>query len=81
MKQELDKAFWQGRYVQNQIGWDIGYPSTPLKEYIDKLEDKNLNILIPGCGNAYEAEYLHQKGFKNVYSMDGGYEQWRVTTF
>ena len=70
MKQELDKAFWQDRYIQNQTGWDIGYPSTPLKEYIDQLEDKTIKILIPGCGNAYEAEYLIKNGFGNVYVID-----------
>jgi len=67
---ELDKDFWNNRYVGNQIGWDIGYPSTPLKEFIDTLEDKSIRILIPGCGNAYEAEYLHQLGFENVFVID-----------
>ena len=31
---------------------------------------KNLKILIPGAGNAYEAEYLIEKGFANVYILD-----------
>ncbi|MDB4678175.1 TPMT family class I SAM-dependent methyltransferase [bacterium] len=66
----LDKDFWNNRYVGNQIGWDLGVPSTPLKEFIDTLEDKSLRILIPGCGNAYEAEYLHQQGFDNVFVID-----------
>ena len=29
-----------------------------------------MRILIPGCGNAYEAEYLHEQGFKNVFVID-----------
>jgi len=66
----LDKDFWNNRYVGNQIGWDLGAPSTPLKEYIDTLEDTTIRILIPGCGNAYEAEYLHQQGFENVFVID-----------
>jgi len=32
--------------------------------------DKNLQILIPGAGNGYEAEYLFNKGFKNVTVID-----------
>ena len=64
------EEFWTQRYREQDIGWDIGYPSTPLKEYIDQLEDKDVQILIPGAGNAYEAEYLHQKGFKNVFVLD-----------
>lgn len=68
--EKLDKDFWNDRYVNQQMGWDIGYPSTPLKEFIDTLEDKSIRILIPGCGNAYEAEYLHQQGFENVFVID-----------
>jgi len=67
---KLDKDFWNNRYAGNQIGWDLGSASTPLKEFIDTLEDKSIRILIPGCGNAYEAEYLHQHGFKNVFVID-----------
>lgn len=69
-KPELDKAFWEERYTSGDMGWDIGYPSTPIKEYIDQLTDKDIKILIPGCGNAYEAEYLFIQGFSNVYLVD-----------
>ncbi len=61
---------WNNRYKNRQTGWDIGCPSTPLKEYIDGIDNKNQRILIPGCGNAYEAEYLHLLGFKNVFVLD-----------
>ena len=44
--------------------------STPLKEYIDQLKDKNITILIPGSGSSYEGEYLYNKGFKNVFLLD-----------
>jgi len=66
----LDAKYWEDRYLGNQLGWDIGYCSTPLQEYFDQLTDKNLRILIPGAGNAYEAEYLHQQGFTNVFVID-----------
>lgn len=65
-----EQAFWTARYQENRTGWDIGYPSTPLKAYFDQLKNKDLKILIPGAGNAYEAEYLWQQGFKNVYVLD-----------
>ena len=67
---DLNKNFWDLRYQNNEIGWDIGYISTPLKKYIDQLTDKNIKILIPGGGNSYEAEYLHNLGFKNVFVVD-----------
>ena len=67
---DSENKFWSTRYEEGRTGWDIGYPSTPLKTYIDQLENKDLKILIPGAGNAYEAEYLFAEGFKNVYILD-----------
>ncbi|MBK5214317.1 MAG: methyltransferase [Flavobacteriaceae bacterium] len=66
----LDEVFWNDRYIAGEMGWDIGYVSTPLKEYIDQLSDKNLKILIPGGGNSYEAEYFVKNGFSNVFVVD-----------
>ena len=66
----LNEIFWDNKYKSEQTGWDIGSISTPLKEYFDQLTNKELKILIPGGGNSYEAEYLHKKGFKNVYVVD-----------
>jgi thiopurine S-methyltransferase len=65
-----EENYWSNRYIQQSTGWDIGHPSTPLKEYIDQLSDKTIRILIPGAGNAYEAEYLIEKGYINVFVMD-----------
>ena len=69
-KNKLNKDYWEERYVNNETGWNIGYPSTPIKAYIDQLKDKSLKILIPGAGNSYEAEYLWKLGFKNVFIID-----------
>ncbi len=66
----LNEDHWTQRYLQQDTGWDIGYPSVPLKEYIDQLPDKTIKILVPGCGNAYEAEYLVQKGFTDITLLD-----------
>lgn len=66
----FDETYWQDRWNKGETGWDIGYPSKPLQEYIDQLKDKSIKILIPGCGNAYEAEYLLSKGFENTSVID-----------
>ncbi len=66
----LDNNYWRDRYVVGSDTWDTGAPTTPLKEYIDQLTDKQLRILIPGAGRAYEAEYLHSLGFANVVVID-----------
>lgn len=70
MTKPNQEEYWTNRYKEELTGWDIGYPSTPLKEYIDQLNSKDQKILIPGAGNAYEAEYLFTNGFKNVFVLD-----------
>ncbi|WP_044398550.1 SAM-dependent methyltransferase [Lacinutrix sp. Hel_I_90] len=67
---DLNESFWDNRYKTSDTGWDLGEISPPLKAYFDQLSNKNLKILIPGGGNSYEAEYLHNKGFKSVYVVD-----------
>lgn len=68
--QYLSSQYWNDRYKTANIGWDLGEISPPIKAYIDQLTDKSAQILIPGCGNGYEAEYLHQLGFINVHVLD-----------
>lgn len=66
----MDQAFWQQRYDENTTGWDIGQVSEPLKAYIDQLDEKDLRILIPGCGFGHEARYLAAQGFTHVTVID-----------
>ena len=67
---KLNASYWDNRYKTQDIAWDLGEISTPLKTYIKQLEDKSLKILIPGGGNSYEAEYLFNQGFNNVFVVD-----------
>ncbi|AKD04480.1 methyltransferase domain-containing protein [Pontibacter korlensis] len=70
MNRDFTAAYWQQRYQQNQTGWDVGGITQPLRDYFDQLDNKAARILIPGSGNAYEAEYLFYNGFNNVYVAD-----------
>ena len=70
MKDLLDKNYWDKRYDDQTASWDIGKPSRPLKEYIDQITNKDIAVLIPGCGNAHEAKYLLQQGFTNITLID-----------
>jgi len=67
---QMDKKYWQIRWEKQETGWDIGYPAPAITKFIDGIVDKNLATLIPGCGNAYEAEYLVQQGFTNITLID-----------
>jgi methyl halide transferase len=66
----LTPQYWDTRYQKVATQWDLGEVSPPLKAYIDQLTDKGISILIPGCGNAYEAEYLSAQGFSSVTLID-----------
>jgi len=66
----LDAAFWEDNYQQENTPWDLGGVSPALKEYVDRIANKDLSILIPGAGSAYEAIYLHRAGFTQVYVCD-----------
>ncbi len=67
---KINKDYWEKLYANKELGWDIGYVSTPLKEYADRLTDKEISILIPGGGSGYEASYLYKKGFRNTFYLD-----------
>jgi SAM-dependent methyltransferase len=62
--------YWDEKYLQNATGWDVGYSSTPLKEYFDQLTNKELSILVPGAGKGHEVAYLFDHGFSNTYFLD-----------
>ena len=66
----LNEDYWSKRYQNNDAAWDMGKVSPPIKEYFEQLTNKTISILVPGCGNAYEAEYLLEKGFKNITLID-----------
>lgn len=66
----LDANYWNNRYKNNDTGWDAGTITTPIKEYIDQWENKSAAVLIPGCGNSHEAEYLLKNGFTNITLID-----------
>ncbi len=70
MEKDLTQEYWNQRYKKGETGWDIGAVSTPLKSFFDQLKSKEISILIPGCGNAYEAAYLLETGFTNVTLID-----------
>lgn len=69
-KEILDGAYWNNRWQTGETGWDVGRAAPALTEYAAQLNNKQLAILIPGCGNAYEAEFLLQHGFTNVTLLD-----------
>src|SRR4051812_976493 len=67
---DLNKIYWDNRYEENNTSWDVGSITMPIRGYFDQINDKSLKILIPGCGYGYEAEYLWNAGFQNLFILD-----------
>jgi methyl halide transferase len=69
---ELTTEYWDELYREKDTAWDLGVVSPPIKAYIDQLGSarKEMDILIPGCGNSYEAAYLLDQGFTSVTLID-----------
>lgn len=71
MSNSLDAAYWTNRYLEKNTSWDVGSATLPIKQYLDQiLPDPSLRILIPGAGNAHEAKYAFELGFKQVHVLD-----------
>jgi hypothetical protein len=67
---QLDASYWNQRHKKGDTPWHIKYASPALIGYFEQLENKNLNILIPGAGHEHEALYLLQNGFRHVTLCD-----------
>jgi SAM-dependent methyltransferase len=70
MMSKLDSEYWTERYLKSETGWDVGEATPPIKQYLDQIENKEIKILIPGAGNAYEAVYAFNNGFTNTHILD-----------
>lgn len=66
----MEKSYWNKRYGALNTPWDIGYPSPAITNYLDQINSFEKKILIPGAGNAHEAEYAFKNGFNNTFVLD-----------
>lgn len=54
--------FWDKRFRDGITPWDAGGIPTALREFADR-QHAALRTLIPGCGSAWEAAYLAERGW------------------
>lgn len=59
-----DVEFWRSRYREGNIPWDLGEPSAPVRELIERYFPNSAKVLIPGCGRGHEALYLAERGYE-----------------
>lgn len=60
--------FWETRYRDHVTPWDAGRVPRDVVAHAGKLAP-GARILIPGCGSAYEALFLAERGF-DVVAVD-----------
>ena len=68
--ESLDQNYWEDKWQNQETGWDIGYTSPAIEKYMLQFPNKEARILIPGCGNAHEADFLTENGFQNITILD-----------
>ena len=67
-----------GSYSAGHIPSAVSLNDTNVKEFIEST-DKEKPLIVycyHGISSRGTAEYLSQNGFKEVYSMTGGFEAW-----
>ena len=67
---EISKKYWNDLYINRDTGWDIGFAAPAIRDYTDHLNNRKIKILIPGCGNSYEAAHLLSTGFIDITLID-----------
>jgi SAM-dependent methyltransferase len=60
--------FWETRYRDHFTPWDAGGVPRALQDHLPGMAP-GARILIPGCGSAYEALFLAERGF-DVLAID-----------
>jgi SAM-dependent methyltransferase len=60
-------GFWDERFDERFMPWDQAGVPEAFKTFVAGRAPQN--VLIPGCGSAYEALYLAERGF-NVRAID-----------
>lgn len=66
----FDQNYWDQAWKDGKTPWDLSSYSPAFRYLFSEIEEKDLRILIPGCGNAYEVDYLLEAGFVDITLID-----------
>jgi len=55
--------FWNQRYLDGDMGWDLGEPSPPLLALHQTQVIAPCRVAIPGCGNGWEVVWAASQGY------------------
>jgi thiosulfate sulfurtransferase len=70
-----DEQSYQQAHILNAVHLD----NTNLQAFIETADPDKPLVVYCYHGNSSQsaAQFLYEKGFEDVYSMDGGFEVWR----
>ena len=74
MPNSTEADYWNEQYLQQQTAWDIGYAVPAIAEYLKQISLHNLQVLVPGAGNAWEVEHIWRQKQHRVYMLDFAHE-------
>jgi thiopurine S-methyltransferase len=63
------KEDWQKHYEEDNLRWDLGEVSPPIRHFLENNPIKTGRAIIPGCGQGHEVILLAKKGF-SVTAVD-----------
>ena len=67
-------------YNDGHIDGAINILYSDMQDFVDSI-DINTNVIVccyHGNSSKNISKFLSSEGFKNVYSLDGGYENWKI---
>jgi len=67
-------------FLQSHIENAVHLDNTSLQTFIETADPDKALVVYCYHGNSSlsAAQFLYEKGFEDVYSMDGGFEVWRL---
>jgi len=58
--------FWDGLYDHGGDGWDLGQPSPPLVDVVERTPPPGGRVAVVGCGRGHDARFLARHGYEVV---------------
>ena len=56
--------FWEGLYAGGGDGWELGGPSLPLVDFVERTPPPRGRVVVPGCGRGHDARFLAERGYE-----------------
>lgn len=69
-----------GSYAQGHIRQALYVDNSNVQQFVENADPEKPLIVCCYHGNSSQgaAQYFAEQGFKDVYSLDGGYEMWKM---